>query len=72
MRLDADPSHALQGWRNVLERQHKEVSLRAEIKAAEAACARDPDDVRNWARLDELVREAQAGTGDEAELEKFG
>lgn len=71
-RPEADMSDALRGWRNVLERQHKVVGLRAEIKAAEAACASDPDNADNWARLDQLIRESQSGTEDEAELERFG
>ncbi len=71
-RPDADLTDALKGWRSVLERQHKVVGLRAEIRSAESACARDPDNPDNWARLDELVREEQRGTSDEAELERFG
>jgi hypothetical protein len=55
----------------VLERQHKVVGLRAEIKAAEAAYARDPDP-KNWARLAELIRESQCGTDDDVEMERFG
>ena len=70
-RPEADVADALKGWRSVLERQHKVVGLRAEIKAAEAAYARDPDPA-NWARLVELIRESQSGTEDEAELERFG
>lgn len=71
-RPEADVTDALKGWRSVLERQHKVVGLRAEIRSAESACARDPDNAANWARLDELVREEQRGTSDEAELERFG
>jgi hypothetical protein len=71
-RPEADMIDALKGWRNVLERQHKVVGLRAEIQTAEAACARDPDNADNWARLDQLIRESQSGTEDEAELERFG
>jgi DNA primase len=70
-RPEADVTDALKGWRSVLERQHKVVGLRVEIKAAEAAYARDPDPA-NWARLVELIRESQSGTEDEAELERFG
>jgi DNA primase len=71
-RPEADLTDALKGWRSVLERQHKVVGLRVEIRSAESACARDPDNPANWARLDELVREEQRGTSDEAELERFG
>lgn len=70
-RPEADVTDALKGWRSVLERQHKVVGLRTEIKAAEAAYARDPD-TTNWARLVELIRESQSGTEDETELERFG
>lgn len=70
-RPEADVADALKGWRSVLERQHKVVGLRAEIKAAEAALAQDPD-TKNLARLEELIHELHCGTEDDVELERFG
>ena len=71
VRPDADMADALKGWRSVLERQHKVVSLKAEIIEAKLALAQDPND-GTWARLQELMRQAHCATEDETELEKFG
>lgn len=71
VRPEADAADALAGWRYVLDR-HRLAELRAEIRAAEAACAREPDNPDHWTRLDALKREEHRGASDEADLERHG
>ena len=71
VRPEADAVDALAGWRFALDR-HRLAELRAEIRAAEAACAREPDNPDHWTRLDALKREEHRGASDEADLERHG
>ena len=71
VRPEADAADALAGWRYALDR-HRLAELKAEIKAAEAACAREPDNPDHWTRLDALKREEHRGASDEADLERQG